>query len=97
MDCARIARTGVLERYLLGRLRDRDRTAFEAHYFECDRCFDELQILQTVREELTAILRSVRRALIAGLMVLTGLAGPCYSQDTTAETLEPHPQWCEVR
>lgn len=52
MDCARVAREEVLEGYLLGRLPDEDREAFEEHYFECSRCFDELQTLRTARAEL---------------------------------------------
>ena len=36
----------------MGRLSEEDRDAFEEHYFECARCFDELQTLQAIREEL---------------------------------------------
>jgi len=52
MDCARVAREEILESYLLGRLGEADRDAFEQHYFECTRCFDDLQALQSVRTEL---------------------------------------------
>ncbi len=52
MDCDMVAREEIPERYLSGRLKEEDRDAFEAHYFECARCFDELQTLQTIREEL---------------------------------------------
>src|SRR5687768_5225363 len=52
MDCERVARDEVPESYLAGRLNEEDRDAFEAHYFECARCFDELQILQAIRAEL---------------------------------------------
>src|SRR5262245_35007513 len=52
MNCARVAREEVLEGYLLGRLSEADRDAFEEHYFGCDRCFDDLRALQSIRSEL---------------------------------------------
>ena len=52
MDCGRVAREEILESYLVGRLREEDRDTFEEHYFECARCFDELQTLQALRGEL---------------------------------------------
>lgn len=52
MDCARVAREEVLEGYLLGRLNKEDRDAFEEHYFECARCFDELRTLRAVQAAL---------------------------------------------
>jgi len=52
MDCARVAREDFLESYLLGRLSEADRDALEQHYFECTRCFDDLQTLRFVRTEL---------------------------------------------
>jgi len=54
MDCARVAREEILASYMLGRLNQETREAFEEHYFECERCFGELQTLQAVREELGA-------------------------------------------
>ena len=47
-----MARDEILESYLLRRLIEEDRDAFEQHYFECARCFDELQTLQAIRDEL---------------------------------------------
>ena len=52
MDCGRVAREEILESYLAGRLTEQDREAFEGHYFECARCFDELRTLQTIRDVL---------------------------------------------
>lgn len=52
MDCDRVAREELLESYLLGRLREEDCQALEEHYFECARCFDDLQSLQAIRAEL---------------------------------------------
>jgi tetratricopeptide (TPR) repeat protein len=52
MDCARVAREEIIESYLVDRLSEEDRDAFEEHYFECARCFDELQTLQALQREL---------------------------------------------
>jgi tetratricopeptide (TPR) repeat protein len=52
MDCARVAREEIAERYLVGGLSDEDRNAFEEHYFECARCFEELEALQAIQTEL---------------------------------------------
>jgi tetratricopeptide (TPR) repeat protein len=52
MDCGRVAREEILEGYLMGRLNEEERDAFEEHYFECARCFDELQTLRAIRGEL---------------------------------------------
>jgi tetratricopeptide (TPR) repeat protein len=52
MDCESVARGEIVENYLLGRLSEEDREAFEEHYFECARCFDELRALQAVQAEL---------------------------------------------
>ena len=52
MDCARVAREEIAERYVVGGLSDEDRNAFEEHYFECARCFEELEALQAIQAEL---------------------------------------------
>jgi tetratricopeptide (TPR) repeat protein len=52
MDCARVAREETAERYVAGGLSDEDRDAFEEHYFECARCFDELQAVRAIQAEL---------------------------------------------
>jgi tetratricopeptide (TPR) repeat protein len=52
MDCGRVMREEVLEGYLAGRLSDEDRDAFEQHYFECSRCFRDLQVLRAAQGEL---------------------------------------------
>jgi tetratricopeptide (TPR) repeat protein len=55
MDCARVAREEILEGYLLGRLPEDDRAAFEEHYFECEHCFDELRTVRAARGELAQL------------------------------------------
>ena len=52
MDCDRVAQDDILDRYLASGLSEEDREAFEEHYFGCARCFDDLQVLRTIREEL---------------------------------------------
>ena len=52
MDCTKAAGEEILERYLAGSLSDEDRDAFEEHYFGCARCFEELQALKAIRDEL---------------------------------------------
>jgi hypothetical protein len=55
MDCARVAREDILEGYLLGKLSEENRDAFESHYFECADCFDDLQAVWAVRDELVRV------------------------------------------
>ena len=62
MDCDRVAREEIVEGYLVGRLGEEERDAFEQHYFECARCFDELRTLQAIREELRAAPEFVAKA-----------------------------------
>jgi len=54
MDCAHIKDQEFAERYLLGKLAPEERDAYELHYFECAGCFQELQHLLAIREELKA-------------------------------------------
>jgi len=70
MGCDMVAREEILESYLVGRLSVEDRDAFEAHFFECARCFDELQTLQALQRELgqapVTSTRSPTRLLVGG-------------------------------
>jgi hypothetical protein len=52
VDCAMVAREEIIEKYLVDRLSEEDREAFEQHYFECARCFEDLQSLRAIRDEL---------------------------------------------
>lgn len=87
MDCQRIGAEDVAERYLLGRLTERDRDAYELHFFTCARCFTELQTLRSVQAELertapaaTTAIADRRRAPVwmgaaaAALVLVTGAA-----------------------
>jgi tetratricopeptide (TPR) repeat protein len=52
VDCVKVAREEIIEKYLVGTLSEEDRDAFEEHYFECARCFEDLQSLRAIRDEL---------------------------------------------
>ena len=80
MDCGRVAAEEILEKYLAGTLTGEDREAFEEHYFGCARCFDDLQILQSIKTELLAnpaagtLARPVRRWTWAAPLALAAVA-----------------------
>lgn len=48
--CREVEDRGLIELYLVDRLEEADREAFERHYFACDRCFTALQRALTVRD-----------------------------------------------
>ena len=60
MDCARIVRDEITERYVSGRLTEEDQAAFEQHYFQCARCFEELRVYRLLRAELEQTAASER-------------------------------------
>jgi TolA-binding protein len=52
MNCDDVARNEIAEQYVAGQLPDAEREAYEAHFFECPRCVDELRTLQAIRDDL---------------------------------------------
>lgn len=52
MTCTDVEQRDIAENYVLGRLTEADREAFEQHYFECSRCFAELEAVRAVRDAL---------------------------------------------
>jgi len=52
MDCQRVMREQLSEKYVSGALDDADRDAYELHYFDCARCSNELEALVLLRAEL---------------------------------------------
>ena len=54
MTCEEIERDDVAEDYVLGRLDESRRQAFEDHYFECAACLAHVRALQDLREALAA-------------------------------------------
>jgi tetratricopeptide (TPR) repeat protein len=52
MNCEQVMKEEIIEKYLLGRLGEADEEAFEQHYFECPRCFEELETYRALQAEL---------------------------------------------
>jgi hypothetical protein len=52
ISCERVRDESVAERYLTHRLTDDERDTFEAHFFECATCFEELRTLEALQAEL---------------------------------------------
>jgi hypothetical protein len=50
MDHAYVEEHDLVEAYLAGRLSERDRDAFEAHYFGCETCLERLETANDFRE-----------------------------------------------
>jgi len=60
MNCDKITRGEIAEKYVLGELSEPDREAFERHYFECSRCFEELQTYRALQLELKRAAPAIR-------------------------------------
>jgi hypothetical protein len=54
VDCRAVRDGDLIEDYLLGRLTESDRDAFEAHFFECEDCYARLEAARLLRRELRA-------------------------------------------
>ena len=52
LSCEYIEAHGFAERYLLGKLSEPERDAYERHYLDCERCFHELTTVGALRTEL---------------------------------------------
>lgn len=50
MDHAYVEEHDLVEAYLAGRLSEKDRDAFEAHYFDCETCLERLETANDFRE-----------------------------------------------
>ena len=50
MRCEDVRERGVIEQYVTARLTDPEREAFEEHFFECDSCFEAVELATAVRE-----------------------------------------------
>ena len=70
MNCTEIAEQDVLERYLLKQLSEAERDAFEQHYFECNGCFERLQLAGAIQETDGVRGRSKRAGVSSGLLRL---------------------------
>jgi tetratricopeptide (TPR) repeat protein len=52
MDCDRIEREDLAERYLAGKLTKDEQGEFETHCFACPKCLEKLQVNRLLQEEL---------------------------------------------
>lgn len=52
MNCQDVDTLQIIERYLEEKLSPEEAEAFEKHYFECDRCFAELKLRDSLAREL---------------------------------------------
>jgi tetratricopeptide (TPR) repeat protein len=75
--CRKVRNIELMDDYLQARLSEADKEAFERHYFECDRCFEELKfrehLMQACREHGQVIFSDVLRG--RGAAGKGGLAG----------------------
>src|SRR5437016_1872310 len=55
MTCEEIETGELAEKYILGQLDSDGQAAYEAHYFRCSHCFEELQLRQSMQAELSAM------------------------------------------
>ena len=53
LNCVNVVQEDIAEKYLLDRLNDTDKEDYERHFFECDRCFVELETYRALRGELS--------------------------------------------
>jgi tetratricopeptide (TPR) repeat protein len=68
MNCDQIINDEITEKYLLGELSEGDQQTFERHYFECPRCFRELETYRTLQLELKRSAPAIR-AKPAGMRI----------------------------
>ena len=55
MTCDEIEQDEIAEQYVRGRLGDEHSARFEAHYFDCVRCLDRVEALQSAHDALARI------------------------------------------
>ena len=60
MNCQQVVEHQYAERYLLGQLAPADHQAYEHHYFECSRCFEQLQTRILLCTELNRSAAAIR-------------------------------------
>jgi Putative zinc-finger len=65
MDHTQAIHNGFAERYLLGELNPAEREEFEAHYFDCSICGDDVQVGAVFVDNARSLLRSEEAAVSA--------------------------------
>ena len=66
MSCDIYSKLWIKDEYVLGKLSDTEKEAFEKHFFECDSCFQELKLqqemVQLIKEEGSVLFAEYLRA-----------------------------------
>jgi hypothetical protein len=75
MDHAYVEEHDVVESYLRDRLSDREREAFEAHYFGCETCLAQLELASDFREGMLQVGAEDTARTVAAHALLGLLAG----------------------
>jgi TolA-binding protein len=65
MTCERVMKENLAEQYLVGALSAPEQDAFEQHYFECPRCFEELDQHRLLQQALQQAEPDIRREAVA--------------------------------
>ena len=64
MNCEAVQTGNLAEKYVLGQMPESDQTAFEEHYYLCDRCLNEVRMLQALQAAAQAT-PARRRAVVS--------------------------------
>jgi tetratricopeptide (TPR) repeat protein len=98
MTCTDVEQRELAERYVSGSLDEAEREAFEQHYFECARCYTEVEALRAVREVLARqprrsgfLRRPAWLAAAAALVLVTSSAIIWYAQRSSDPAAPPAP------
>jgi TolA-binding protein len=83
VNCEAARSANLAERYVLGQLSEPDLTSFEEHYYVCDRCLEEVRLLQALQSAAAVQPRPAARhpappkfawvAIAAALIAVVGL------------------------
>src|SRR5262245_48042410 len=60
MNCEHVTKEEITEKYVLGRLTEAEQGAFELHFFECERCFEEVETFRALQTELRRAAPEIR-------------------------------------
>ena len=65
MTCEQVMKENLVEKYLVGALSAPEQDTFEQHYFECSRCFAELDQHRLLQQALQQAEADIRRETVA--------------------------------